>query len=164
MDDVSQLFQSDVEIHQRSHFLYDSSGIGTHDMTSDYLGIRLRAIADDFYESFGGLYSLRLAVAAVEAFVGSVVGVLGFCLILGQPDGSHFGTREDRSGHDVETNAVIMAQNMVNYMAALRCCCMSQHLTAIDITNGIDSRHRGGEIVVDKNAVAIILNAGCFEM
>ena len=78
VDDVSQLLKSNFEIHQRSHFLYDSSGIGSHDMASDDLGIGLLVVTDDLYKPLGGLYGLRFTIATVEAFVGGIVWVLGF--------------------------------------------------------------------------------------
>ena len=84
VNDVHQLFQSDVEIHQCRNFLNDGSGIGSHDMAPDNLGIGLLAVTDELHKTFGSLYGLCLAVAAVEAFVNGIVGVLGIGAVLGQ--------------------------------------------------------------------------------
>ena len=105
-----------------------------------------------------------LAVSTVIALEGTALYALLFALIFCQSDSGSFWICEDSRRHDVETNPVCLAHYSIDCTEAHECSGMSEHLSACDVTNGIDMRHRGQHIVIDGDSLRRILHTSGFEV
>ena len=65
-----------------------------------------------------------------------------FELILSRSDAGSLGAGEDGGGHHLEADIVLLAEDAVHHVDALHLRSMSQHLLAVYVTDGVDSRIR----------------------
>ena len=135
MHHVGQFADGGVFAHQHADLLNDISTVGTIGMTAKYQAIG----ADKKLEQTLSLaHGKSLAVSTPERFAALVGDTLRLQLILRRTYAGGLRRGKDGGGHDIETDAVVLTQDMVHSPHGLHLCGMSEHLTAIHITNGVD--------------------------
>ena len=82
-------------------------------------------------------------------------------LVFGRTDACSLGVGEDGCRHDVETDAIGNAKDVVHHAATLHRCSMSQQLAAVDVANGEDMRSafRLEGVGIDFDAKAVVGDA-----
>ena len=66
---------------------------------------------------------------------------------------------EHGSRHDVESNVVALAKDVVHGSEALESCSMGKHLTAVSVADGINTVDGSFHVVIDQDALFVVGNA-----
>ena len=95
------------------------------------------SIAEEFQHTLRGIHGERLAVGTPKGFLAGVGNALCFELVLSGADTGCLGFGEDGCGHDVEADIVLLAEDMVHGADGLHLSGMGEHLTAVDVADGV---------------------------
>ena len=94
----------------------------------------------EFQQAFGFAHSEGLAIGAPKGFLALVVDALFLQLILCWSHASSLWLGKDGCWHDIEADAIRLAQNLIDSMNGLHLSSMGEHLTAISVANGVEVR------------------------
>ena len=95
------------------------------------------SISKELQQSLRLVHGQCLTIGSPKRLLANIIYALFLQLVFAETYASCFGLRKDSSRHDVETNAVLLANNMVDHSQSLHLSSMRQHLTTVHITNGI---------------------------
>ena len=112
-------------------------------------------VGQQFHDSFGLAHCQRFSVGAIIAFVALVGRFLSLALVFAPAHASRFGRREDGGRHDVETNRIGSAENVVDSPQTLHGGGMCEHLPTIHVADGIESEDVGLHVVIDDDACLV---------
>ena len=90
-----------------------------------------------FEHTLRGVHRQGLAIGTPEGLATLVGNTLSLQLVLRRADTGGLGLSEDGCRHDVEANVVLLAEDVVYGTYGLHLGSMGQHLTAVDIADGI---------------------------
>ena len=136
VDDVAELGEGGVVVHQRGNFLHEVGGMGTEDVAADDA---VAGIGEELHDALGGVDGECLAIGAIVALVAGVFATFVFQLVLGGAYAGGLGTGEDGGGHYVEPNRVFTSENRVHHADALHRGGVGKQLAAIHVADGEDS-------------------------
>ena len=131
---VGEFAERGVLAHQDRDLLNDVGSMGTIGMTAENHPV---GIAEEFQHTFCGIHGERLAVGTPEGFLARIGNALCLELILCGADTGGLGFGEDSSWHDVEADVVLLAEDMVHGADGLHLSGMGEHLTAVDVADGV---------------------------
>ena len=138
VDHVGEFGKSGVLAHQNRNLLDDVGGVGTVGVTAHDPSIVGRS--EELQHTLGLTHGEGLAVGTPEGLLADVRDALGLELVLRGAYTGSLGIGEDSGGHDVETDAVSLAQNMIDGTHGLHLCGMGKHLTTVDVADSIEVR------------------------
>ena len=131
---VGEFAERGMFTHQDRDLLNDVGTMGAIGMTTQNHPI---SIAEEFQHTLRGIHGERLAVGTPKGFLAGVGNALCFELVLSGADTGSLGFSEDGCGHDVEADIVLLAENMVDSTDGLHLSGMGEHLTTVDIADGV---------------------------
>ena len=132
---VGEFTECGVFAHQDRDLLDDVGSVGTVGVTTENL---ISGGNKKFQHALCGIHGESLAVGTPEGFLARIGNTLCFELILCGAYTGGFGFGENGCGHDVETDVVLLAEDMVDGSDSLHFCRMGEHLLAIHIADGIE--------------------------
>ena len=125
----------------------------------------------EFQHAFRLAHRKGLSVGTPERLPTLVGDALLLQLVFRRTYAGSLGFGKDSCRHDVETNAILLSKNVIDSTNSLHFGSVGQHLTSVDVANGIETRWitsgNGGdtEIVVDGDGtIASEGNAKGFEV
>ena len=131
---VGEFAERGMFTHQDRDLLNDVGTMGAIGMTTQNHPI---SIAEELQHSLRGIHRERLTVGAPEGLLAGVGGARGLELVFGRADTGSLGFSEDGCGHDVEADIVLLAEDMVDGTDSLHLSGMGEHLTTVDIADGV---------------------------
>ena len=148
MHHVAQLCDGGVATHQSRDLLNDVGTVGTIGVTTQdqpgrspreggILPIFLAGGSKEFEHTLRGAHRQGLAIGTPEGLVALVGDALSLQLVLRRADTGGLRLSEDGCRHDVEADMVLLAEDVVYGTHGLHLGSMGQHLTAVDIADGI---------------------------
>ena len=138
---VTQLFYGGVTTHEDADLLNDVGSMGAKGMTAQYMttlpcghSFRSRRRSKELEHPLRLAHCEGLAVGTPESLVhmGSFTS----------PHARSFRVGEDGCRHDVETDMVLLTEDLIDSMDGLHLCGMGKHLTAVDIADGVNRGKR----------------------
>ena len=95
---------------------------------------------EEFEQPFGLIHGERLTIGSPEGLLADKGNTLLLQLVFRGTNTSGFGRGEDGGRHDVETNAILLTYDMVHGTYSLHLGSVGEHLTTIDIADGVEIR------------------------
>lgn len=149
MHHVGEFAEGGIFAHQDTNLLYYVCGMGTVGMTAEERptpspSLRGRGItilyrrSEKLQHTLCLIHRQGLAIGTPEGFLTDVGDALRLQLVFCRTDAGSLRLSEDGGWHDVETNTILLAKNLVYSADGLHLGSMSQHLTAIDIADGVN--------------------------
>ena len=137
VDHVGELVKSGVLAHEHRDLLDDVGSMGSIGVAAKNLPLRR---GEKLEQAFCLIHSEGLAIGTPEGLAALVRRTSSLQLILCGAYAGGLRLGEDSSGHDVEVDAVALAQNMVDCTDSLHLSCMGKQLFSIGVANGIEVR------------------------
>ena len=152
---IAEVRKGYVAVHQSGNLLNHVCGVRAEDVCS-YNAVRL--VSKDFDEPFGCFCGQSLTVGAIDCFVN------GERLVFSRADAGCLWMGEYSCRHNVKTDVVLDAEDVIHGPQSLIGRGVSQHLSSVDITYGIDVRGGLESLWVDHYAAAVGLDVRGFQI
>ena len=152
---IREFVDGGILAHQNTDLLDDVGSMGTIGMTTKDLSVGRSH--EEFQKTFALVHGKSLAIGTPEGFLADEVDALSLELILSRTNACSLGGGKDGGRHDVETDTVVLAENMIDSADSLHLSSMSKHLTTIDITDSIDALNGSLVVFVNTDTFALIV-------
>jgi len=152
---IREFVDGGILAHQNTDLLDDVGSMGTIGMTTEDLSVGRSH--EELQKTFALVHGKSLAIGTPEGLLADKVDALCLELILSRTNACSLGGGEDGCRHDIETDTIALAEDMIDSADGLHLSGMGKHLTTIDITDGIDALNGSRIVFIYRDTLTLIV-------